>query len=64
LSFFKGKKRDYLDSKYSKVKFKLFSPPLEEEDEPGGSNSKMYIVGSSQGILPSPGGRERGRGNR
>ncbi len=68
-----GRKRDYLDSSYfcvvgnreyffSKAKFKLFSPLLEGEDEPDGS--KMYVRGMCQGILPSPGGRERGRGNR
>jgi len=38
----------------------LFIPPLEGGNESDGS--KMYITESSQVILPSPGGRERGRG--
>jgi len=70
LSFFKGKKRDYLDSSYfcvvgnreylfSKVKLKIFSP-LEEEDQPGGA--KMYIAESIVNLFfpPLEGGNKGG----
>jgi len=39
------KKRENLDSSYSKAKLKVFFPPLEGEDEP--NDSKIYIAGSS-----------------